>query len=120
MAAYHLAFGPKGSLFLTGPTTSSYDPIFQITVNGEVSEFFRGLGRPQGLALDQEENLYVAASLGGRRGIIRISPEGTAELVVSGTGLVGLAFQKSQGMILATTSAVYRLSLKVSGRPLLG
>ena len=120
MAAYHLAFGSDGSLFLTGPTTSSYDPIFKITVNGEVSEFFRGLGRPQGLAFDREENLYVAASLSGRQGIVRISPEGTAELVVSGTGLVGLAFQKSLGTILATTSAVYRLGWKVEGRPLLG
>ena len=120
MAAYHLAFGPNESLFLTGPTTSSYDPIFRITGNGEVSEFFRGLGRPQGLAFDREDNIYVAASLGGRRGIIRITPDGQAELVVSGTGLVGLAFQKGPGTILATTNAIYRLGWKVEGRPLLG
>ncbi len=120
MAAYHLAFGIDGSLFLTGPTTSSYDPIFRITVNGEVSEFFRGLGRPQGLAFDREENIYVAASLGGRRGIVRISPDVHAELVISGNGLVGLAFQKGTGTILATTNAIYRLGWKVEGRPLLG
>ncbi len=120
MAAYHLAFGIDGSLFLTGPTTSSYDPIFRITVNGEVSEFFRGLGRPQGLAFDREENIYVAASLGGRRGIVRISPDGHGELVISGNGLVGLAFQKGPGTILATTIAIYRLGWKVEGRPLLG
>ncbi len=120
MAAYHLAFGIDGSLFLTGPTTSSYDPIFRITVNGEVSEFFRGLGRPQGLAFDREENIYVAASLGGRRGIVRISPDVHAELVISGNGLVGLAFQKGSGTILATTNAIYRLGWKVEGRPLLG
>ncbi len=120
MAAYHLAFGIDGSLFLTGPTTSSYDPIIRITVNGEVSEFFRGLGRPQGLAFDREENIYVAASLGGRRGIVRISPDGHAELVISGNGLVGLAFHNGPGTILATTNAIYRLGWKVEGRPLLG
>ena len=65
MAAYHLAFGPSGYLYLTSPTTSSYDFVFRISPKGEVSEFYRGLGRPQGMAFDREDNLYVAASLGG-------------------------------------------------------
>jgi len=33
-----------------------------------VSVLFRGLGRPQGITLDREEILMVAASYGGRRG----------------------------------------------------
>ena len=27
VAAYHLAFGPAGDLFVTGPTTSSFDHV---------------------------------------------------------------------------------------------
>jgi len=56
-----------------------------------VTTFFRGLGRPQGLAFDCEGNLFVAASLGGRRGIVRITPQGRADLALSGSGIVGMA-----------------------------
>ena len=62
IAAYHLAFSPTGELFVTGPTTSSFDRILRINHQGEVSLFYRGLGRPQGLAFDRQGNLYVAAS----------------------------------------------------------
>src|SRR5271166_1260528 len=76
MSAYHLAFHPSGDLYVTGPTTSSYDRVYRITTGGDVSVFYRGLGRPQGLAFDRDANLYVAASYGGRRGIARVSPDG--------------------------------------------
>src|SRR6266478_5745639 len=74
VSAYHLAFGPTGELFVTGPTTSSFDSVYKIDAHGSVSTFFRGLGRPQGLAFDVEANLYVAASLSGKRGIVKVSP----------------------------------------------
>src|SRR5208282_3906093 len=74
IAAYHLAFSPTGELYVAGPTTSSYDRIVRINRQGEVSLFYRGLGRPQGLAFDREGRLYVAASLNGRRGVARITP----------------------------------------------
>lgn len=106
VAAYHLAFHPDGELFVTGPTTSSYDRVYRITQGGEVKTFYRGLGRPQGVAFDRDGNLYVAASLGGRRGIVRITPQGHAELVLSGSGLVGLALLPSGRAILATSLAV--------------
>ncbi len=76
IAAYHLALNPDGDLFVTGPTTSSFDRVFRINRQGEISTFYRGLGRPQGMAFDAAGNLYVTASLGGRRGIVRISPDG--------------------------------------------
>ena len=31
IAAYHLAFGPDGYLYMTGPTTSSYDCVYRIS-----------------------------------------------------------------------------------------
>jgi sugar lactone lactonase YvrE len=120
LAAYHLAFHPNGDLYVTGPTTSSYDRVYRITQGGEVSTFFRGLGRPQGLAFDRETNLYVAASYGGRRGIIRITPQAHAEVVLSGSGLVGMALQASGRAILATTGALFTLDWDVRGLPLLG
>ena len=51
VSAYHLAFGPHGDIFVTGPTTSSFDCVYKVDPHGSVSVFYRGLGRPQGLAL---------------------------------------------------------------------
>ena len=44
-----------------------------------------------------------------RRGIFRISDESEPELVVSGPGIVGLAFLPAGGLVVATTSNIYRL-----------
>ena len=120
LAAYHLAFHPGGELYVTGPTTSSYDRIYRITRGGEVTAFYRGLGRPQGLAFDRDANLYVAASYGGRRGIVRLTPQGHAEIVLSGSGLVGLALQPSGRAILTTNGALFTLDWDVRGLPLIG
>jgi sugar lactone lactonase YvrE len=119
IAAYHLAFNAEGDLFVTGPTTSSYDAIYRVTPAGEVSRFYRGLGRPQGLAFDKAGNLYVAASLAGRRGIVCLTPNAKAELVVSGPGVVGMAFLPNRRLILATNSALFHLDWNVEGLPLL-
>jgi sugar lactone lactonase YvrE len=119
VAAYHLAFHPSGDLYVTGPTTSSYDRVFRITQGGEVLVFYRGLGRPQGLAFDRDGHLYVAASHAGRRGLVRISPQGHADIALSGSGLVGVALQPSGRAILATTGALYTLDWDVRGLPLL-
>jgi sugar lactone lactonase YvrE len=120
LSAYHLAFHPNGDLYVTGPTTSSYDRVYRITQGGDVTTFFRGLGRPQGLAFDRDSNLYVAASYGGRRGIIRITPQAHADVVLSGSGLVGMALQPSGRAILATTGALFTLDWDIRGLPLLG
>lgn len=116
VAAYHLAFGPDGSLYVSGPTVSSYEVITRINQNGETSEFYKGLGRPQGLAFDTEGNLYVAASLRGRRGVVRITPDGVnAELMVSGMNVIGLAFGRAGDMVVATNEAVYSLPIGIQG-----
>ena len=120
VAAYHLAFHPAGELFATGPTTSSFDRVYRISQGGEVTVFFRGLGRPQGIAFDREGNLYVAASLGGRRGIVRISQMGRAELVLSGGGVVGMSLLPSGRAIVATSGAIFTLDWDVRGTPLMG
>ncbi len=116
VSAFHLAFGPGGDLYMTGPTVSSYESVMRIDHLGRVKPFFTGLGRPQGLAFDHEGNLYVAASLHGHRGIIRISEDGTrAEVVVAGSALVGLAFDENGRMIIVSTEKVFAVPLGIAG-----
>jgi sugar lactone lactonase YvrE len=119
VSAYHLAFSPSGDLFVTGPTTSSFDAVYRIDAHGTVTNFYRGLGRPQGLAFDVEGNLYVAASLGGKRGIVKLTPDAKASLEVAGHNLVGLAFAPGRSAVLATTGAVHHLSWNIQGLPLI-
>jgi sugar lactone lactonase YvrE len=119
VSAYHLAFGAKGDLFVTGPTTSSFDQIYKIDPSGNLTTYYKGLGRPQGLAFDIDGNLYLAASLGGKRGIVKITPDGKANLEVAGQGLVGLAFAPGRSAILATTNSVHHLLWNVQGVPLI-
>lgn len=118
VSAYHLAFDPHGNLFVTGPTTSSFDSVYKVDTQGNVSTFYRGLGRPQGMAFDVEGNVYVAASLSGKRGIVKITPTGQASLEVAGAGLVGLAFAPGRSVVLATNNAVHHLAWNVQGLPL--
>jgi len=119
IAAYHLAFGPEDYLYVSGPTTSSFDSVHRIAKSGEVEVFYRGLGRPQGLAFDAEGRLYVAASLAGRRGVIRIDQDRNAQHFLSGPGIVGLAFTPSRAIVLTTHNALFRVDLDIAGRPLL-
>jgi hypothetical protein len=114
-AAYHLAVNAAGTLFVTGPTLSSNDAIWAIEPNGDSRPWYRGLGRPQGLALSKEGDIYLAACLHGRRGIVRVTPQGQATLVLSGANLVGLAFSPLGTAILATSDAVYDVDLGVEG-----
>jgi sugar lactone lactonase YvrE len=108
MAAYHLAFGPTGDLFVTGPTASSFDCVYRVSPSGDVSTYFTGLGRPQGLAFDTAGNLYVVASYRGRRGVFKITPEKEVTMIVAGKALVGLCFDDSGNAILAGTRELYR------------
>jgi sugar lactone lactonase YvrE len=115
VAAYHLAFGLDGTLFVTGPTTSSRDNVYAIDRDGATKVFYGGLGRPQGLAVDTAGDVYVAASLGGKRGIVRITNSGQASLVLAGSSLVGLALGRNGEAVLATNSSVYHVPLGVAG-----
>jgi hypothetical protein len=118
IAAYHLAFNDDGTLFVTGPTTSSNQSIYAIDRDGQKTVFYQGLGRAQGMAFDVLGNLYVAACLHGQRGIVRITPGREASLAVSGNDLVGLAFLEDGCAALATRNALYHVSLDIEGRRL--
>ena len=113
ISSYHLAFNGRGTLYVTGPTTSSSQSLYAIDRDGNASIFYRGLGRAQGLAFDADDNLYVAASLRGDRGIVRITPQLEASIVVSGPDLIGLCFLAHGRAALATRDAIYEVDLGI-------
>jgi sugar lactone lactonase YvrE len=116
VSALHIAFGPEDSLYVAGPTVTSFDSIWRINPDGDVDVFFKGLGRPQGLAFDTDGNLYVAAALRGRRGIVRISAGGDdAKVIVAGVNLIGLAFSASGEMAVVSIDSVYSLPTQIKG-----
>jgi sugar lactone lactonase YvrE len=118
IAAYHMAFGFDDHLYVTGPTTSSFDSIYRVSPSGEVDRFFTGLGRPQGLAFDIEGSLYCVASYRGRRGIFRFRDQQRPELAVAGLSLVGLAFDPEENLMVADATSLYRVRLGIVGKPL--
>ena len=115
VSAYHLAWGPDQHLYVSGPTTSSFDCIYRISGNGDVETYYRGLGRPQGIAFDSHGNLYCAASHMGRKGVVKIQPDKTVTHFLSGPGIVGLTFSPSRSMLVTTTNAVYRVDVRIRG-----
>lgn len=110
VAAFHLAFGPDGALYVTGPTLSSYDELYRITPDGTVTTRYAGFGRPQGLAFDPRGTLFVVEALAGLSGLYRVPPTGAPELVLSGPGLVGVAFDASGNLVVSSNDTAYRLS----------
>lgn len=116
VAAYHLAFGPDGRLYMTAPGLASHDAVHVIDKEGFDEVFYRGFGRPQGLAFDKKGNLYVAACHAGRHGIVRIEPDGSsAEHFVAGNNIVGLCFTRKGDMIVATSDSVFSLPCGIEG-----
>ncbi len=116
VSAYHLAFGTDDKLYVTAPGLSSFDAVYRIDKDGFDEVFYRGLGRPQGIAFDRDGNLYAAACVRGSHGIVKILPDGyTSEIFVSGINIVGLCFSRNGEMIIATGEAVYNLPVGIYG-----
>lgn len=118
IAAYHLCFGFDDHLYVSGPTTSSFDSLYRISPTGEVEKYFTGLGRPQGMAFDIDGRLHIVASYRGRRGIQRFNDDRTPELFLAGQGLVGLAFDLSGNLIVADAGSIYQVPVGTLGKPL--
>lgn len=116
VAAYHIAFDTEGRLLLTAPGLASHDSVHVIDREGFDENFFRGFGRPQGLALDKSGKLYVAACYKGRHGIVQVSADGkTARQFVAGNNVVGLCFTRNGEMIVATNDSVYSVPCGIQG-----
>ena len=71
-------------------------------------------------ARNEEANIErVLRSLAGQRGIVRITPGAKVERVVSGYGIVGLAFARQQLLIVATNNSLIQLPVGIEGKPLI-
>lgn len=109
VAAFHLAMGHDG-LYVSGPTLTTYDPVYRIGLSGDVHIYAEGFGRPQGLAVGPDAALYVVEALAGASGLYRVpAAHAPRELVLVGPGLVGVAFDRSGGLIVCTNDTAYRL-----------
>ena len=118
VAAFHLAFGPDGWLYVTAPTLGARDCVYRLSPDGLVDVFHDGFGRPQGLAFDSQGDLYVVDALAGTSGVYRLPMDrpAEAEQVVSGGSLIGLAFDPHGGFVLASSDTVYRFTASPAGR----
>ena len=117
VAAFHLAFGPDGFLYVTAPTLSAKDPVYRVSMDGEVQVFYDGFGRPQGLAFDDQGHLYVVDAIAGWSGVyrLRIDRREPPLQVLSGGELIGLAFDPRGGLVLVSQDTAYRLGVGVRG-----
>lgn len=117
IAAFHVALGFGGVLFVTGPTLSPVDCVYRVDPSGEVSIHYRGFGRPQGLAVGPDGVLYVAEALAGASGIYRLRDGAPPELVVSGPDVIGLAFAPSGGLLVVTSDTLYEFDALSTDAP---
>jgi len=114
VAAFHLAFGPDGNLYVAAPTLASRDPLYRITPDRLVDVVCERFGRPQGLAFDKSGTLFVADALAGSSGLYKLDitrPDAEPELVVAAPALIGIAFNPSGGIVLASNETIWTLDL---------
>lgn len=107
VAAFHLAMGPQGDLFVTGPTLATRDPVYRITPDGTVTQLPWMFGRPQGLGFDRGGVLHVVEALAGASGVYRLVDGRPPELVVSGPSLIGVAFGPAGQMVVCSNDTAY-------------
>ena len=108
VAAFHLAWGPDDALYVTSPTLSSYDWVYRVGHTGKVDRFCSSFGRPQGIAFDAEGSLHVVEALAGVSGVCRVERDGSTTRVLGASTLVGLAFDPSGGLVVASNDTAYR------------
>jgi sugar lactone lactonase YvrE len=110
IAAFHLAMSPRDELFVSGPTLATYDHVYCIAADGSVRAVPATFGRPQGLAFSPEDGaLYVVDALAGQGGVFRLQDvDDEPELVIAGSGLIGVAFGPSGDMAVTSNDTAYR------------
>ena len=116
VAAFHLAFGPDGALYVTAPTLSPYDSVFRIDRDGTVDD---PLYRVRAAAGDGLRSARRSVRRGSARRRERPVPvaaggpgggAGEPELVLAGPGLVGVAFHPNGGVVVCSSDTAYRLA----------
>lgn len=114
MVAFHLAFDLDGNLLVTNPGLSSYNQIWMVDKYGKVIPLHGGFGRPQGLTVDDEGNIYVCEAKAGDSAIWKIGRSGEMSPFVAGPVMVGMAFYKKKFLAVASPNAIYRIQIRNS------
>lgn len=110
VAAFHLAVAPDDTVVVSAPTLNSSDVLYRVSLDGTVLPWLEGFGRPQGLAFDRHGVLHVVDALAGDSAVYRIEEDGQRTVVVSGAGLIGIAFDPTDGsMTVCTDDTIYRV-----------
>ena len=65
--------------------------IRKLSPDGQVSEFARTGGRPAGMALDQQGNLFVCDV--GKAAVLKVAPNGTVSVFAERAGNIRLHLQ---------------------------
>lgn len=107
VAAFHLAMGPDGWLYVTGPTLGTYDRVYRVSMTGQVESIDESFGRPQGLAFDADGTLHVVEALAGASGVYQLRSSGKT-LLIAGPRLVGVAFGPHGVIVVSSSDTVYR------------
>jgi hypothetical protein len=110
VAAFHLAFGPDQMLYVAAPTLATHDVLRRFDASGRVEVIDRTFGRPQGLAFDTHGVLHVVDALAGVSAVYRLEAGAPRRAVVSGPGLIGVAFNSAGDLVAATADSVYRFA----------
>lgn len=114
VSAFHLAFDRNDNLYVAGPTLALRDPIYRISRKREVSILLQGLARPQGLAVSDGGDLWMAAAYAGKKGIFRFSlKQKKLAHHIAGPMLVGLALKGTE-VFLVDSSAVFWVQMSES------
>jgi sugar lactone lactonase YvrE len=115
VAAFHLAYGPDGCLYVTAPTLSTHDPVYRITSDRLVTVVTEDFGRPQGLAFDSTGALFVVDALAGAAGLYKLDVSGQSapvpQLMLGAVSLIGVAFDPAGGLILASNDTIWKLDV---------
>jgi sugar lactone lactonase YvrE len=117
IAAFHLAMGPDACLYATAPTFGTYDRVYRISRDGEVSTVSSDFGRPQGLAVDDQGDVYVVDAVAGGSGLYRLREGHARELVLSAPALVGVVLDPRGGLVVSSSDTAYRLDVPVKPFP---
>jgi hypothetical protein len=107
MVAFHLTFDLEGNLLVSNPGLSSHNSILLVDRYGKVIPLYGGFGRPQGLAVDQEGNIYVCEAKAGESTVFKITPAGEITPFLTGPIMVGVAFDRSGNFAIATQDSIY-------------
>jgi glucose/arabinose dehydrogenase len=117
MAAFHLASGPEGRLYVTAPTLGTYDSVYMLERTGSMGVLSAEFGRPQGLAVDEHGDVYVVEALAGSAGLYRLRAGRPRELVLAAPALVGVALDPRGGLVVSSNDTAYRLDVPVKPFP---